>query len=151
MVPPAHPPTSMKRERLLSEDARNATMIGESYMLYTDTAMSYDYMDFVTSWLMAPSIYDALSFPPTGSSRAVGSSHSDGGPSASAAVVTSEVPFVQLHTPSYNIRQADGGIVPMLHRPHAMDPEELGLTDKVLRPAVYLLPLFASFFVLIPL
>ena len=105
-------------------------MISESYLLYTDTAAPYNYMDFVTSWMMVPSIYDALPFPPAGSSRPVGSSHSGGGPLTSATAATSEVPFVRLHTLSYNIRRADGGVVPMLHHPHAMDLEELGLTEE---------------------
>ena len=88
VVPPAQPPTSMRRERQLLEDERIATMIGESYALYTDMAALYDCMDFMTRWLMAPNIYDALSFLPTGSSQVVGSSHSGGGPTTSAVAVT---------------------------------------------------------------
>jgi len=149
VVPPARPPMFMRRERLPPEDVRVAAMIGESYLLYTDMAVPYDYMDFVTRWLMAPNIYDALLFPPTRSSRAVGSSHSGGVPSTSVAAATSEVPFMWLHTPSYNIWRADGGMVPMLHRPHAMDPEKLGLTEEVLHPVVDLSILFLFWFLLI--
>lgn len=118
-----------------------AVMVGEPYSSYTDTTMTYDYLDFVSSWFMPPNIYDVMPLLHAGSSRGmsqpVGSAHSPGGASISAATTTLEV-LLQLAPPSYNIRWPDGGSMSMLHRPNAMDSEVLGLTEDVLQPEVYL-------------
>jgi len=125
----------------MSDDARVEAMMGEPYSLYTDTAVMNDYMDFVLIYLMPPGIYDMMPLPLACSSRPGGSSHNTGGASTSAVATTSEVPFVRLDAPTYNIPWAYGGSVRMLHHPNAMDPEDLVLTEEVLRPEVF----FSSF------
>jgi len=83
-----------------------------------------------------------------GTSQQMGSAHNTGGVSTSAAVVTSEVPFLRLAPPSYNIILPGGESVSMQHRPNAMDSTVLALTEDVLQPEVYLYPLsfFSDFF-----
>jgi len=106
------------------DDARVAAMMGEPYSSYTDTVATYDYLDFMSSWLMPPNIYDVMPLP-----KRVRVSQWVL-PTAQAAETTSEVPFVRLATPPYNIQWAYGGSVRMLHRPNAMDLEELGLRGR---------------------
>lgn len=132
-VPPVRRPMYMRRVREMFEDARVAAVMGNPYSLYIDIEVTYDYMDFILSWLMPPIIYDVMPLPRSGLNRQVGSSQIASGVAMSVVAAISEA-FIQFHSLGYNIRRDDGGFVHLKLRPHEMDPEDLVLMEEVLRP-----------------
>lgn len=82
VAPLAVPLMYMSRVSEVSPEARVVAMVSNDYSLYTDTMVTYDYLDFMTRWVIPSCIYDMVNMPlpPTtlcrGTSRLVGSSNS---------------------------------------------------------------------------